>query len=421
MNDVPNPSANTTAPGDHSSRHAPLSLAVFVSLLAAMMALNALATDIMLPGFPDIAEALGGIEDTRIQAIVTVFMFGFAISQLFMGFLADRYGRRPVLIGGLVLYAIAAVFTATATDFTGLLIARFVQGIGSGAPRVVATAAARDCYGGRRMARVMSLIMTVFMAVPILAPAIGQGILLVSSWRWVLGSLAIYSAVLLLLSWRWFPETLPAENRRALRWTNIRAALVSIFGSRQTIGYAFAASFIFAPFFGYIGSAQQLMVGVFDLGLWFPLSFAALAGMLAVSSFTNAALVERLGMRLLSHGATVAFTLVSALLALIAYAGLLNVWIFMGLMAVNMMMVGLVFANFNALAMEPQGHVAGVASAFIGSITTGFAAGIGYLISARFDGTATPLTESFALAGLATILLVAWTEGGRLFRGAPIR
>jgi DHA1 family bicyclomycin/chloramphenicol resistance-like MFS transporter len=416
MNDDARNPADAVRPGAAPSPHAPLSLREFVATLAAMIALNALATDIMLPAFPQIQADLGGVPDNRIQAIVTAFMAGFAISHIFMGFLADRYGRRPVLIGGLAVYAIASVFTALAGDFTWMLVARFVQGLGSGAPRVVATAAARDCYSGRAMARVMSLVMTVFMAVPILAPSIGQAILLLSHWRYVMAFLAFYAIVLLAVTaWR-FPETLPVERRRAIGWTNIRAALASIFLSRQTIGYALAASFIFAPFFGFIGSAQQIMVGVFGLGVWFPLAFASLAGMLAISSFVNSRLVERHGMRRLSHFATIVFTLASVALALFGYSGMLVLPIFITLMAVNMAMVGMVFSNFNALALETQGHVAGVASAFVGSITTGFAAGFGYFISALFDGTVTPLAESFAIFGMLTILTIAITEKGRLFQ-----
>lgn len=403
-----------------SSRHAPLSLGAFVAILAGLMALNALATDIMLPAFPDIAAELG-VEVTPVQAVITAYMMGFALSQLVMGFVSDRFGRRPVLIAGLVVYVIASAFTATAYSLEALLAARFVQGLGSGAPRVIATASIRDCYEGRQMARVMSLTMTVFMAAPVLAPTIGQGILVVSSWHWVMGSVGIYGAAMLVLCWRYFPETLAPENRNAITLARIGAALASVLGSRQTVGYTLAAGTFFGALFGFIGQAQQLMVDVYGLGPWFPLAFAVMALALSASSFVNSALVERYGMRLLSHLAVVAYFVLSLVMYGLAVAGLLGFWAFAAIHTINMLIVGLVFSNFNALAMEPQGRFAGVASSFTGAVTVALGAGIGYFIGKQFDGTAAPLAAGFALSGVFTIVLIAITEKGRLFRGSPQR
>jgi DHA1 family bicyclomycin/chloramphenicol resistance-like MFS transporter len=396
-------------------KHAPLSLGWFVALLASLMAMNALATDIMLPAFPDIGTALSA-NVTDVQAVITAYMMGFALSQLFTGFLSDRYGRRSVLLGGVFVYTIASIFTATAGDFSHLLAARFIQGLGSGAPRVIATASVRDCYDGRRMARVMSLTMTVFMAAPVLAPALGQAILLVSSWRWVMGSIAIYGFITLLVCWRVFPETLAVEDRRAISPSAIWHAVRSVITSRQTVGYTLAAGAFFGALFGFIGQAQQVMVGVFGLGVWFPLAFAAMALMLSASSFINSRLVERFGMRVLSHGAVVTFSANSLLMFALAVAGLLNLWAFVAIHGVNMLLVGLVFSNFNALAMEPQGRIAGVASSFTGAVTVALGAGIGFLIGRQFDGTVAPLAAGFAACGLATLVIILLTEKGRLFR-----
>lgn len=396
-------------------KHAPLTLGWFVALLAGLMAMNALATDIMLPAFPDIGSALD-TEVTDVQAVITAYMMGFALSQLFTGFLSDRYGRRKVLLVGVVIYTIASVFTAVAGDFTHLLAARFIQGLGSGAPRVIATASVRDCYDGRRMARVMSLTMTVFMAAPVLAPAMGQAILLVSSWRWVMGSIAIYGFVTLLVCWRVFPETLAVEDRRAISVSAVWQAVRSVALSRQTVGYTLAAGAFFGALFGFIGQAQQVMVEIFGLGVWFPLAFAAMALMLSASSFINSRLVERFGMRILSHTAVVAFSLTSLLMYALALGGLLGLWAFIAIHGFNMMLVGLVFSNFNALAMEPQGRFAGVASSFTGAVTVAMGAGLGFLIGRQYDGTVAPLSAGFALCGIATLLIILITEKGRLFR-----
>ena len=401
---------------DGAARHAPLTVTAFVLILAWMMSINALATDIMLPAFPDMALALGDVEVTRIQAIITAYMFGFALSQLFIGFVTDRYGRRPVLLGGLVVYSIAAIFCALAGDLSELLLWRFIQGIGSGAPRIVTTAALRDCYEGRRMARIMSLVMTVFMAVPILAPAIGQILLLFTDWRWVLASLAIYGGALFLFCLFRFPETLAPERRRMIRWSLIREALASIASSRQTVGYALGAGAFLGPLFGFIGSAQQVMVGVFDLGVWFPVAFAVPAISMSASSFVNGLLVERLGVRRLSHFAVIAYTVVATVMAILAIAGQMGLWSFLVLQTVLMLFVGLVFANFNSLAMEPQGHVAGAASSFVSAVTVILGASIGYFIGGAFDGTAAPLVIGYAVCGFVTLGVVFITERGRLFR-----
>lgn len=404
-----------------TARHAPLSLTGFVAVLACLMSLNALATDIMLPAFPDIALSLGNISVTRVQAVITAYLIGFAISQAVVGFLSDWLGRRPVLLVGLVIYVAASAATALSGDFSHLLLARLVQGIGSGAPRVIATAAVRDCYEGRRMAKVMSLTMTVFMAVPIIAPALGQGILELSNWRWVLGSVAIFGGVILAVTWFWFPETLPPESRNPISFARIGAALGSIIRSRQTVGYALSAGAFFGALIGFIGQSQQVMVDVFGLGLWFPLVFAGLALALSASSFINSSLVERLGMRLLSHAAVICFTVFSSLMLALSLAGLLSFWVFAPIHSANMLLVGIVFANFNAMAMEPQGKFAGVASSFVGAMTVAVGASTGFFISSHFDGTTTPMAAGLAISGFATLVLILITEKGRLFRGVHQR
>ncbi len=409
---------NVQSPADltEPNPHPPLSLGAFVGYLAALMAINALATDIMLPAFPDIAASLG-TDTTSVQATITAYMFGFGLSQLFIGFVTDRYGRRPVMLGGLAIYTLGSVFCATAQSLEMILFFRIFQGLGAGGVRVVIAAAARDCYNGRKLARVMSLIMTIFMAAPVLAPTIGQGIMLMAGWRAVFGALLVYGTVMLFLCWRSFPETLADANRRAIRMPVIMSALRSIFKSAQTVGYTLAAGVFFGSLFGFIASSQQLLAGHYGLGLWFPVIFAFMALALSAASFINATLVERLGMRFLSHGAVVAFCLNNLAMTLLATSGSLTVWIFVGLHSLNMLMVGLVFANFNTIAMEPQGHIAGVASAFVSALTVIIGAGMGYFIGLAYDGTPIPLTFGLLVSGVACLLVLFVTEKGRLFQG----
>ena len=399
-----------------SPRHAPLGFRGFVVIVALLMGLNALAIDIMLPALPDMGRAFTLDDPNRAQNVLVLYLAGFGAGQLLVGVLADRFGRKPVLLAGLVGYGLAALACVLAPDFATLLAARFVQGMASAAPRVVSVAIVRDCYSGRRMAQVMSLSMTVFMVVPVLAPAIGQAILLVAPWEAVFIVLALYAAAMFWACTTRLPETLAPEDRRPIRLARIVEALGSILRARQTVGYMLAAGVFLGALFGFVTSAQQVMGEVLGLGRLFPLAFALCALSIALSSLVNAALVERLGMRLLSHGAVLAATIIAALmLALGEGAGL---WGYLALQSALMLMVGLTFSNFNALAMEPQGHVAGMASAVTGTVTVLMGAGIGHVIGQAFDGTTAPLGTGYLACGLGTLGILLVTERGRLFSRA---
>lgn len=399
-----------------SPRHAPLGFHQFVALIAALMALNALAIDIILPGFPELVATYDLADPNRVQTVVTAYLLGFGLGQLAMGVLSDRYGRRPILLFGILVYGLAGLACIFAPSMTALLVARFVQGLGSAAPRVVAVAAVRDCYGGRRMARVMSLVMMIFMAVPVIAPSIGQLILIAATWHSVFGFLALYAFTAFWLCLRYLPETLHPEWRRPIRLDAIGEALGSIFGSRQTVGYMLSAGVFFAALFGFVNSAQQLLGELLGLGKWFPAVFAACATSIALAAFVNSRLVERIGMRILSHGATLVFLAVSLLFLVLAMLGVSGPFVVLPILTFSMLLVGLVFANFNALAMEPQQKVAGIASSIVGAFTVLIGAGGGYLIGQAYDGTVTPLAAGFVISGFATLVLLLIAERGRLCR-----
>jgi DHA1 family bicyclomycin/chloramphenicol resistance-like MFS transporter len=280
---------------------------------------------------------------------------------------------------------------------------------------VIATAVVRDMTEGRRMAQVMSMAMTVFMIVPIIAPGIGQLILFVAPWRWIFGALLIYS--LLVLAWAlWrLPETLKPEHRKAFNPPAIAAGYAAVLRERQTIGYMAASIFVTACLFGYITSSEQLFVDVYDLGAAFPIVFGSIAIAISAGTFLNSRLVMRYGMRRLSHITMILFTASAAVLAVLAANDLANFWVFTGVLAVTFAMFGLISSNFNALAMEPVGQVAGSGSALFGAVTASGGAVLGGLIARAFDGTVAPFALGLALSGLATIVAVALTERFKLF------
>jgi DHA1 family bicyclomycin/chloramphenicol resistance-like MFS transporter len=398
-----------------STAHAPMGFIEFVTVVASLLALNALAIDIMLPALQEIGAALGVANPNDRQTILSSYLVSFGLGQLLIGPISDRFGRRRVLLSGLALYVLAAVLCAAAPTFELLLVARVLQGLASAAPRVITASIVRDCYSGRRMASVMSLAMMVFMAVPILAPGIGQLVILFAPWRAIFAFLAIYGVVMMIWTGLRLPETLPAERRRSAAPRQILAAFREVLGTRQSVGYALSGGLMFGAIFGFLVSAQQVFTEIFDLGVWFPVAFAGVALAMSMSSFLNARLVGRFGMRKLSHGAVALFTALSAILVVLGLADAVTFPRFMALLGGAMFLVGMIFSNFNSLAMEPQGHIAGTASSLFGSITTVVAAIIGYFVGQAYDGTLLPLSLSYLAFGLATLGVIAITERGRLF------
>jgi DHA1 family bicyclomycin/chloramphenicol resistance-like MFS transporter len=393
----------------------------FVTLTAAMMAVNALAIDSMLPALPEIAETLGIAQANDRQWIVTSYLLGFGVAQIVYGTLSDRFGRKPVLVFGLSLYVLASTAAAFAGSFEAMMIARVVQGIGAAATRVLAVSIVRDCYSGRDMARVMSLAMIVFLAVPIIAPSVGQAILWVAPWRWIFGVLSIFAAGVLLWSSLALPETLQEQDRKPIELHSVAAAFRTTLTTRVALGYMLAMAFVLGGLFGFINSAQQVFNDVFQAPGLFTTVFAGIAGFMALASLLNSRIVVRLGMRRVSHGALLGYIGLTGLHALVALTGHESLWSFAAFQGGAMFCFGLMAPNFGALAMDPLGHVAGTASSVQGFVTTVGGAMLGFYIGQHFDGTIVPLTLGFALCGLVALGIVLVTERGRLFVPAPGR
>ena len=399
-----------------SAGHRPMRFPEFVIVIASIMALNPLAMDMMLPALPNIGAAFKIPVANHLQLVLSTFLIGFGAGQFIMGPLSDRFGRRPVLLGGMTVYAIASVLAIAAPSFETLLLARALQGFGTAATRVIATSIVRDCYVGRRMASVMSLAMMVFIAVPVVAPSFGQAVLLVSQWRGIFVVLALYGLLALAWSVLRLPETLPESKRRSLAPADILSAFRQTLTNRQTIGYAMAAGSVMGALFAYVFSAQQVFTDIYHLGHYFPLAFAAIATGVAIAGFLNARLVGRLGMRVISHGALTLYAVVASILLITESLNMLPLALFMALSALMMFSFGMMVANFTALAMEPQGHIAGTASSLYGSITTLIGIAIGMAIGQSFDGTLMPFSVGFFLSTLAALAIVLVVEKGRLFR-----
>ena len=388
----------------------------FVGLIALMMAMTAFAVDIMLPGLPQIGDDLGLAAANDRQLIITFYLVGFAIGQLFFGPLSDRFGRKKPLYAGLVIFALGAVMAAFADGAAMMFAARMLQGVGAAAPRVIAIAIVRDRFAGRQMARVMSFVIMTFIIIPILAPTAGQAIMAVANWRWLFLVLLAASLVTIFWSWLRLSETRAAGDSLPLSAARIAGAVRVVATTRQTAGYAIGFGFLFGVLMSYVGSAEQIFVDVYGLGQNFPMVFGAVASAMILASFINSRLVVRVGMRRVSHFALLAFLAVCGVMALFGYPEKPPLVVFCLFMAAAFFCFGLIGPNFNAMAMEPVGNIAGTASSFIGFYTTAAGATFGWLIGQSFDGTVRPLAIGFTLLALAALVTVLITERGKLAR-----
>ena len=387
-----------------------------VAIIALCISLNAVAIDTMLPALDEIAAHYQLAVSNHQQWVVFAYILGFGVPQLFAGPLSDRFGRKKILRVSFFFYVICGFACMFMPSFTALLVMRTLHGISAAGVRVAAVSIVRDLYVGRGMARIMSLIMTVFMIVPIIAPGIGELVLMVSNWQWTFGILGVLG----LITWVWvelrLPETLAPENRRELHPKVIASGYWKIVKSPLTLGYMLSSGVLFGSLFTFIGASEQIFSDIFDQEKYFALWFAAIASALAVASLINSRIVERIGMRKIGHTALFVFTGLSFLnLGLNIIYGP-HLIFFFPLFAVTFGCFGMVGANFSALAMEPLGKLAGTGSAAYGFATSTLSSLIGLIIASQYNGSLTPILLGFGFLGLSSIIIVFVTEKGRLFR-----
>ena len=388
----------------------------FVALIASLTALNALAIDSMLPALPQIGAALHVATENERQWVITAYLLGVSSMQIVYGVLGDRFGRKRILLTGVAIYTCFAIVAASATSMAQLIAARALMGAGAAAVQVLSVSIVRDRFSGAQMARVMSLTFMVFLTAPVLAPSIGQAIMLASSWRMIFAFLATFSLCLLVWAGIRLPETLHPEHRLPLEPRRVVEAFRAVLASRTTVGYMLAAACVLGGLFGFINSVQQVFTDIFHAPTIFPFIFACVAIGMAVSSLLNSRIVVRLGSRYVSHRALLGYVAFASIHYAVARGGHETIVAFALLQAGMLFCFGLVASNFASIAMEPLGRVAGTGSSVYGSITTAGGASLGFLIGQQFNGTAVPLTRGYVLCGAMAFAIVTVTERGALFR-----
>ena len=387
----------------------------FVALMAMMTALTALSIDAMLPALPEIGLDLGVRRANDNQLVISLLFLGLAVGQIFYGPLSDSIGRKPAIFIGFGLFAAGCLLSLLTASFQIMLVGRVLQGLGTAGPRTVVVALVRDQYGGRAMARVMSFVMATFILVPVVAPALGQAVLLVAHWRAIF---AIY-LVLVLVIGTWFAlrqlETLVADRRIPFSINRIARAIREIIAHRTAFGYTVALGLIGGAFLGYLNSTQQVFQEQYGLGQLFPLYFAVFALALGGAAVLNARLVMHFGMRPLSLRALQGIGALSLVLFGLAWltAGRPPLWTLTAYFLLTFFGVGILYGNLNALAMEPLGHIAGVGASLVGSMSTFIALILGTFIGQSYDGTVLPLIGGFAILSLTAIRVIGWIESNK--------
>ena len=382
----------------------------FVILAAAMQALTALSMDAMLPALPAMGSDLQTINVNDVQLIVLTMMMGLALGHVLYGPLSDSIGRKPPIYLGFAVYTAGTLICLSSQTLDWMLCGRFLQGLGIAGPRIVMNAVVRDRFKGNQMARVLSLVMTVFIMVPVLAPSLGQFLLEFFHWQAIFWMFLLFSTIVCIWFHLRLKETLKQSKPFSIK--GIQWGLAEILRSRRSLGYTLATGFLFSPMVAYISSAQQIYADVFGMEAEFPLIFGFLALGFGLASLFNARLVMRFGMRRIALTSALLVTGFSFIfwLGLIGFGSRPELWIYIAFMMLVFLGLGFLFGNLNALAMEPLGHIAGVGASFIGFLSHLVAIPIGMLIGRAFDGTIMPQVSGQAFCFLAMVLSILWAE-----------
>ncbi len=391
----------------------------FIVLMAYLTALVALSIDAMLPALGVMASDLHVERTNSIQLVVALLFAGMMVGQILYGPIADAIGRKRTLYIGIALFMLGSLISWHATSLPVMLLGRLIQGLGVASPRIVTMAVVRDKFHGRDMAYVMSMVMGVFIMVPAIAPTLGFAIIHSFGWRAIFLFYLIAAAVGTLWAMIRLKETLTPERRRPFSLKTIWSGVKEAATTRMTLGYTLCAGLTFGAMIGYLNSAQQIFEDLFQTGDRFALYFGLLALSIGAAFFSNSALVRRLGMRRITRAALILLVSNATLFFPYAYFGTPSLLFFMLFAAVSFFCLGLSIGNMGAMALEPMGHMAGLASAFMGSASTAISLLLGTIIGQLYDGTLVALAGGFFSLSIAALLIMQWTERGH--RPAPIQ
>jgi DHA1 family bicyclomycin/chloramphenicol resistance-like MFS transporter len=395
-----------------TSLNAGMSEPALVVLLAMTMSLTALGVDLLLPAFPALRAELGlDPSSTEISGFITAYFVGLAVGQITLGPLSDRYGRKPLLTVGIVIYIVGAVLSSLAPTLTLLLVARFIWGIGAAGGRVLSLAIVRDRFSGARMARMMSSIMAVFIIVPMIAPSIGAIALRFVTWHQLI-AFNVVAALIILAALRQLGETLPIASRRGLGVGELRSAVSRLLRHPRSGPLVLAQAVLFGGFSSYLATSEIVYGEVFDRAESFPLLFGGMALIMGIAALINGRVVERYGLPAMLRATVGIYSASSVVLLGVVWSsgGLPPLWLYLIVLAVVLSSHAMTIPNMTSSVMEPMGDIAGIASAITGFVLVGGGALLGSVIDRAYDGTVLPLTFSFVVGALIVSVLVRSSE-----------
>lgn len=371
----------------------------FVTLMAFMISVTALSIDAILPALFLAGQDLGVSDINHTQYMVSMLLLGLTLGQLIYGPIADSFGRKISVYAGLVIFIAGSLLSLVSSNYEWMLIGRFLQGLGAASARVSSVAIVRDWYSGRDMARVLSFIMAVFIFVPVIAPALGELIILISHWRGIFIVFILIALAIQLWMYLRLPETLQPENRHPFSLQGVWHSLKLVLGNYQTLGHTISAGLIFGALIGYLTSARQIYQDYFHTGQLFVFYFGLSALSVGIASLVNSKIVKRYGMHRISRLALIAMMILSTLFLVFIWAhpGQTPLVFFMGYAVLTFFCMGLLFGNLNAMAMEPMAHLAGVASSVIGAITSALSVIVGTLIGQSYNNSLIPMVSGFLI------------------------
>ena len=369
------------------------------------MASAAISIDLILPAFGRIRSDLGLAADSAATAgLVTAFFLGMAVGPIPFGLLADRFGRRWILLATCALFVGGAFAASVVPSLHWMLWARFVWGLGAAGLRVIAVATIRDRFVGDDMAREMAFAMAVFISVPVVAPALGAGLIKVMPWRGTFVICGVFGILIALWSLR-LPETLPVERRQPLQLRQVGIATMAMVRSRPALLYTLCSVVIFGAFSSYLATSERVIGDVFHRRSWFPFVFGGTAILMGISSMTVGRNVGRIGLDRLIRWAVISYTTAAVAMYVLSRAsdGHPSFWPFIILLSLVLVGYNVLLSNLNSAAMVPVGHVAGTAAAVYATVTTAGAAFVGQRFDKAFDGTVNPFSLAFAVAGVVSL------------------
>ncbi|EHU2143313.1 multidrug effflux MFS transporter [Acinetobacter baumannii] len=381
----------------------------FALLMALLMSIVSFSIDAVLPALGEVGRVFELKNNNQTQWVIIGIFSGMTIGQLIAGPLSDAIGRKRILFTGIIIYFLGSLLCFTTQSFEWFLVGRFIQGIGVSGPYVASISIVRDKYSGAQMARIMSLIMMVFMVAPAIAPSLGQLIIHFFGWRDIFVLYMIYATVVGAWVALRLEETLLPENRLPMRLQAFQDGFKEVVSNKTTMSYLLCAGFCFGGFIGYLGTSQQIFMQQFGkTGQEFSAYFAVLAGVMGIASFTNSKIVMKFGMRPICIYGFLGLCLISLTFLGIQLIGVtVAFWMFMLYACILFLLFGTLFGNLNAIAMEPMGHVAGMASAIIGAASSVLSLILASIIGQLYNGTLIPMTCGFViLCGLAFMMTV---------------